>query len=70
MSEYLGWRNWDTWNSYTWLSSDEAAYKGAYRSRNNLKEWFTMWFGPVDGIDLEEVDWQELRAALVEDDDE
>ncbi len=29
---YNGWTNWDTWNSYNWITDDELMYRRACRS--------------------------------------
>lgn len=27
MSDYNGWRNWETWNLYNWLSNEESSWE-------------------------------------------
>jgi hypothetical protein len=29
MEKYNGWTNWDTWNSYNWITDDELMYRRA-----------------------------------------
>ncbi len=32
---YNGWTNWDTWNSYNWITDDELMYRRACRSTDS-----------------------------------
>lgn len=27
MSDYNGWRNWETWNLYNWISNEEGSWR-------------------------------------------
>jgi hypothetical protein len=68
---YNGWRNRDTWNANLWLINDELIYRGALQNKRYLKQYFIDIFGERDGIsiddiDLNEVDWQEIRESLEE----
>ena len=27
MNDYNGWKNWETWNAFTWLSNDEGTQR-------------------------------------------
>jgi len=72
---YNGWHNWDTWNSYNWLTSDEGTY---HRVRANIHN-FDMFKSIVkviiddinntheESINLELIDYLELWAAFKED---
>lgn len=67
---YNGWTNWDTWNVYNWLSSDERAYKAVCSyGKDELEplEYFAKGFIPEDEeIDFDKVDWEEIQEALKE----
>ena len=44
--KYNGWTNWDTWNSYNWLTESEGAYNVARRATgaNQLRDSFIEMF--------------------------
>jgi hypothetical protein len=64
--EYNGWTNWDTWNAYNWLTEDEGIYKSAARTTGpmELRELFGEYISGQDGIDLDEVNWDEVYEGL------
>jgi hypothetical protein len=64
-----GWSNWDTWNSYNWITDDELMYRRACRSTdaNHLYETMVNYIIRVnDGIDIDNVNWVELYDAFNE----
>ncbi len=81
---YNGWTNWETWNLNLWLTNDESMYRAASMyardGEDSLQEYAEsiVYDGvPEAGIardflaaSLHEVDWSEIRAGLVEDEDE
>jgi len=66
--EYNGWTNWDTWNSYNWLTESEGVYKSAQRTSGpiELRELFGEYIASHDEIDLDEVNWDEVYECLSE----
>lgn len=67
--KYNGWTNWDTWNSYNWITDDELMYRRAARSTDpdHLQEIMEDYIKSVnDRIDIENVDWKDLYNAFVE----
>lgn len=67
--KYNGWTNWDTWNSYNWITDDELIYRRACRSTDpdHLQEIMEDYIKSVnDRIDIENVDWKDLYNAFVE----
>ena len=68
MEKYNGWTNWDTWNSYNWISDDELMYRRAARSTDpdHLQEIMEGYIKSVsDRIELEMVNWKELYNSFV-----
>jgi hypothetical protein len=76
---YNGWTNWETWNSYNWISSDPGLWDMALDSMrcydmNDIEdaaeqlrdEFFLIIQDLPDNIDPNEVDWKELAAAFME----
>jgi hypothetical protein len=64
-----GWSNWDTWNSYNWITDDELMYRRATRSTdaNHLYETMENYIVRVnDGIDIDNVNWVEIYDAFNE----
>ena len=69
MEKYNGWTNWDTWNSYNWITDDELMYRRACRSTDpdHLQEIMGDYIKSVnDRIDIENVDWKDLYNSFVE----
>ena len=69
MEKYNGWTNWDTWNSYNWITDDELMYRRACRSTDpdHLQEIMEGYIKSVnDRIDIENVDWKDLYNSFVE----
>ena len=69
MEKYNGWTNWDTWNSYNWITDDELMYRRACRSTDpdHLQEIMEDYIKSVnDRIDIENVDWKDLYNSFVE----
>lgn len=67
--KYNGWTNWDTWNSYNWITDDELMYRRACRSTDpdHLQEIMEDYIKSInDRIDIENVDWKDLYNAFVE----
>jgi hypothetical protein len=65
--EYNGWTNWDTWNAYNWLTEMESVYRRASNTTgpNQLRKEFADYLVETgDGIDPEEVNWEELHESL------
>lgn len=75
MSDYNGWENWHTWSANLWLNNDESTYKECRkicaildenRAENALKS-IAKEIIPVDeGIDYENVNWEEIYNAFNE----
>lgn len=63
---YNGWTNWDTWNAYNWLTESEGIYNSAKRTTGptELRELFGEYISGQDGIDLDEVNWDEVYEGL------
>ena len=66
--EYNGWTNWDTWNAYNWLTESEGIYNSAKRTTGptELRELFGEYISGQDGIDLDEVNWDEVYEGLID----
>jgi len=67
MAEYNGWSNWDTWNSYNWLSEEPGIYRSAAscHSGSDMKYHLSDYINNVgDDIDVEAVNWDELYEAF------
>ena len=66
--EYNGWTNWDTWNAYNWLTESEGVYNSAKRTTGpgELRELFGEYISGQDGIDLDEVNWDEVYEGLTD----
>ncbi len=65
--EYNGWTNWDTWNASNWLTEMESVYRRAANTTgpNQLSKEFADYLVETgDGIDPEEVNWEELHESL------
>jgi hypothetical protein len=67
-NEYNGWTNWDTWNTYNWLTESEGVYNSAKRTTGptELRELFGDYISGQDGIDLDEVNWDEVYEGLTD----
>ena len=68
MEKYNGWTNWDTWNSYNWITDDELMYRRAARSTDpdHLQEIMEGYIKSVsDRIELEMVNWKQLYNSFV-----
>ena len=68
MEKYNGWTNWDTWNSYNWITDDELMYRRACRSTDphHLQEIMEGYIKSIgDRIELEMVNWKELYNTFV-----
>jgi hypothetical protein len=67
-NEYNGWTNWDTWNTYNWLTESEGVYNSAKRTTGptELRELFGEYISGQDGIDLDEVNWDEVYEGLTD----
>ena len=65
-NEYNGWTNWDTWNTYNWLTESEGVYNSTKRTTGptELRELFGDYISGQDGIDLDEVNWDEVYEGL------
>ncbi len=72
---YNGWKNWETWNLYNWLTCSEDAYRyAAGFDADELRDVVTeeapldvaSWYTDVILAALGAVDWQELAEALAE----
>ena len=72
---YNGWSNWDTWELFNWISSDEDSWRTgrsmADRGERQLEEWarefVPTWEAPPEQApDCAAVDFEELSAALLE----
>jgi hypothetical protein len=72
--EYNGWTNWDTWNANLWLANDEGTYRQLCdRAADMTAEEFGAearelldGLGNPDGIEYDNVDWEEVRQAFAE----
>ena len=67
MSEYNGWKNWDTWNVNLWITNEEHSYlycknKSADFIRNFIVGNVVM----TDGANLDLVDWNAIAEGLNE----
>ena len=68
---YNGWTNWETWNAYNWISSDEALYtvflnQDEISVKAHIEELsYRKRFSP-DKIDIALIDYAELSNALQE----
>ena len=77
--KYNGWANWETWNFYNWLTSDEG-YQGAidaYGIDGAIENWKEYLEGEIEFIEygflkdvaregVHQIDWDEIREALKE----
>jgi len=65
---YHGWKNWDTWDAYLWLTNEESAYEAflSCTSVQEVEDLFTEFFSQ-DDINLEKVDWNEIYQVIQED---
>lgn len=72
---YNGWTNWETWNSYNWLTSYEHTYKHVAKVVNQgfmggegLEEHIKEIIDSInlDNIDVDKVDVNELITAFKE----
>ena len=80
--EYNGWHNWETWNFYNWLTSDEG-YQGLVDDlgvdgtieflkeelENSIDEAFPSGAGFLVDIcrqGIQSIDWREIKEALTE----
>jgi hypothetical protein len=82
MSEetYNGWTNWDTWNAKLWLDNEQWTAKEAYscgaylapRGIERLKYLVLHCTQAVtgDGVDMENVNWEEIFESYEEEWDE
>lgn len=79
---YNGWANWETWNLYNWISSDEGTYeaardvvRGAEDPADALHQWIydsmpelpASWYLDAILAAITAVDWREAAHALLED---
>lgn len=58
-----GWTNWDTWNCNPHMNNDEYTYRALMRcgKTDQIKDlWLTMFGEDHDGINMNEVDWDEI----------
>ncbi len=63
---YNGWTNWDTWNAYNWLTSDEWTYDQYLSCRNvyQLEDFLRSVVDIFDeDIDIADVNLDELLEA-------
>ena len=67
-NEYNGCTNWDTWYAYNWLTESEGVYNSAKRTTGptELRELFGEYISGQDGIDLDEVNWDEVYEGLTD----
>lgn len=65
-NEYNGWTNWDTWNAYNHLTESEGIYQSVRRTTGagELEDLFGEWLDGRDGIDIDEVNWEELYESF------
>ena len=72
---FNGYTNWDTWNASLWLANDEYAYhimRDAAAQSLSMSEFADIGqdmideIGNPDGIEFENVNWEEVRAGFVE----
>lgn len=65
-AEYNGWTNWETWNTSIWLSSSKELYESAKMTSDaaELRDLFGEYISGQDGIDLDEVNWDEVYGGL------
>jgi len=76
---YNGWKNWETWNTYCWLTNDEGMYYAARQvveDEGDLEEFVVQLYGVDDmpaglvsdfvSMALHEVDWDEIAEGLRE----
>ena len=78
---YNGWANWDTWNTALWLNNDEVTHKRArsivriygYNERKceyMMREVARYAIPRSEGIDFDQVDWDEVIADFKDDEPE
>ena len=76
---YNGWKNWETWNFYTWLTNDEDYYSlledmtgeaAAEFLREELHDQAETlpqgFLKDAATMSIDEVDWREIAEALDE----
>lgn len=70
MKEYNGWTNWETWNLYNWVSSNEYLYRylearTPWRRVGLRTCIMRIYAGNLpDHIDPDKVNWRELVEAV------
>jgi hypothetical protein len=76
MSDYNGWSNWDTWNTNLYLNNDEGSYFAARAicrkdhrpsCEKDLEALAREIVPTSEGIDFNDVDWQEIIKGFNED---
>lgn len=78
-TDYNGWTNWETWDTFNWISSDETHYPiisaaiGVRDFQDYLQDYVTRVFGPRETASLlmdswnsfvEKIDWAELARVV------
>lgn len=69
LAEYNGWTNWDTWEAFNWLTSDEDIYNEAIRrAESGADDLLALIDEELQGkdIDFDEINLDELQEAFLE----
>ena len=67
-----GWPNWETWNVYNWLSSNEYYQWQCVNICDSTADIRNVWREGVetgyvlDSIDMDEVDWDRILDAFTD----